>query len=86
MTSYIEHGGFSNISTDVALLKIRNFDFWVGRNDRETGVYMSIHEDCEVISNTARKQKINFHKYCSQFREVSAYAMKCGFNSDSLLL
>lgn len=27
---------------------------------RGTGVYMSIHEASEAISNTARKQKIDF--------------------------
>ncbi|MGA9852522.1 MAG: hypothetical protein WBR15_06265, partial [Gammaproteobacteria bacterium] len=43
-----------------ASLKIRDFGFWVGKNGRATGVYMPIHEDCEVIFNAARKQKINF--------------------------
>ncbi|MGH9439130.1 MAG: hypothetical protein ACRD22_14835, partial [Terriglobia bacterium] len=27
-----------------APLKIRDFGFWVGKNDRATGVYMPIHE------------------------------------------
>jgi hypothetical protein len=44
----------------VSALKIRDFGFWVGENDRGTGVYTLVNEDSEIIFNTARKQKINF--------------------------